>query len=80
MQQCSQKVPVNTLRTAAALSKCGNGNDVINRVPSPRTSEGYLPAINTWLSPSDFTCQWQDVEVLAGESAGVRLRATQGYF
>lgn len=45
-------------------------NAVINKAPSPRTSEGYLPAINTWLSPSDFTCQWQDVEVLAGDSAG----------
>lgn len=43
---------------------------MINKAANPRTSVGYLPAINTWLSPSDFTCQWQEVEVLAGETAG----------
>lgn len=43
---------------------------MINKVANPRTSAGYLPAINTWFSPSDFTCQWQEAEVLAGETAG----------
>lgn len=45
-------------------------NGMINKAANPRTPVAYLPAINTWLRPSDFTCQWQEVEVLAGETAG----------
>lgn len=73
MQRRSQKVPVNTLRLAmaAGLEQMWEWkNGVINKAANPRTSAGYLPAINTRLSPSDFTCQWQEVEVLAGETAG----------
>lgn len=58
MQHRSQKVPVNTVRGGGLKQMWEWKNAVINKAPSPRTSEGYLPAINTWLSPSDFTCQW----------------------